>query len=113
MKNLIILFSVLLAVGCSRFEDQELHGHWKNNNWEFIFNPDNSCAIAGQGGTPVENLKYTTFGNTLEIIENGKVILSGLTILSVTEDELKVQFRNLVGSGDNMDNTQLLLRVKD
>ena len=110
MRNLIILLLLGFTLSnCGTVDKTELLGHWKNNSWEFIFEADGLCSI-GKGGNIKSNLKYSLLGNSMEISENGKVIISGLTIKEVKGDSLFIQFRNLVGSGDQMDNDQLLLR---
>ena len=64
----------------------------------------------GMNGAQKSNLKYSLLGNAMEISEAGKVIVSGLTVKRISGDTLVIQFRNLVGSGDQMDNDQYLLR---
>jgi len=104
-----ILLLGFLFSNCSTVDQTQLKGHWKNDSWEFIFEDNGKCSI-GRAGNLKPNLKYSLLGNAMEISENGKVIVSGLTIKKVSGDSLFIQFRNLVGSGDKMDNDQILLR---
>ena len=97
-------------LGCASFDKQDLYGHWKNDTWAFEFRDDGSCSVSYHGTSQGDQLKYTTLGNTLEISRDGHVIISNLTIKSLEQDRLTLQFRNLVGSGDQMDQLQILVR---
>ena len=109
MRLIVGIFILgICLVGCSNFEKEQLHGHWKNDTWEFKFRPDNTCMMSNNKVVQGENLKYRTFGNTLEISRDGKVIISGLTIKGIENDQLTLEFRNLVGSGDQMEEIQVL-----
>jgi len=109
----LVIFSFFLSIaflGCSSFEKEQLYGHWKNDTWEFNFREDGTCMMSNNGVVQGEKLKYRTFGNTIEISRSGRVILSGLTIKGIQDDQLTLEFRNLVGSGDQMENIQILQR---
>ncbi len=107
----LVLLSLSFFCSCSTVDQSKLNGHWKNETWEFNFAEDKSCSM-GMNGVNKTNLKYSLLGNAIEISENGRVIVSGLTIKRLSSDTLIIQFRNLVGSGDHMDNDQVLLREK-
>jgi len=110
MKKIVVLSLLgFLVFGCGTIDQTALIGHWKNKSWEFIFREDGKCSI-GNNGNLKSDLKYSLLGNSMEISQNGKVIISGLTISDIKGDSLFIQFRNLVGSGDQMDNNQILLR---
>ena len=105
------LLTLSLLASCSTYEKTDLYGHWKNGQWEFVFNEDGTCKI-GQNGTFLggENT-YRTFGNTLEIVRNGKVYLSNLTVKGIENDKLSLEFRQAMGA-EGMDNVQVLSRVE-
>lgn len=115
MQKLIGLVIGILLLGlmsCSNFEKEELWGHWKNADWEFIFNEDKSCKVGEDGQFLSGDCKYQTLGNSMEISCDGIVLLSGVTIKSLENDELKLEFRNIIGNTSvNVENIQLLKRV--
>jgi hypothetical protein len=110
--NLFLLLS-LMAIACSSFEKEKLYGHWKNETWEMVFNEDGSCRI-GKGGNFLKGeLSYHSFGNALEIVNNGKVFLSNLTVKSIENDQLTLEFRKVFGNSDGQtDDIQILKRVE-
>lgn len=109
-KILALALPLLFIISCSTFEKDQLYGHWKNETWEFTFRENGTCKLVNNGVVQGEQLKYSTFGNTLEISRSGKVILSNLTIKGIENDQLKLEFRNLVGSGDKMEELEILTR---
>ena len=114
MKNtLLSLVTILLLFSCgaSTYEKNDLYGHWKAPTWEFIFNEDGSCKVGKAGEFPEGKWTYRTFGNTLEISQNGKVFLSGLTIKGIQNDELTLEFRHLVNKSNQMNEHVILKRV--
>ena len=110
MKYLIPLLALTFILACSTYEKEQLYGHWKNDTWEMKFRADGTCSLGNNGVNQGEQLKYTTLGNTLEISKDGRVIISNLTVKGITEDELSLEFRNLVGSSDQMEDLQILKR---
>lgn len=111
MKALFLtLLTLVLFISCATFEKEQLYGHWKNDTWEFVFRENGTCMLGNSGVTQGEQLKYTTLGNTLEISKDGKVIIGNLTIKGIENDELTLEFRNLVGSGDKMNALEILKR---
>ena len=111
MKKLIFLLSLssIFFLSCqSTYEKQELYGHWKNDNWDFIFNEDGTCKVGKNAVFQKGNWTYRTFGNTLEIVRDGKVVLSNLTIKGIHNNELSLEFRNIANT--KMDNIQRLKR---
>ncbi|MEL6923194.1 MAG: hypothetical protein AAFO94_04030 [Bacteroidota bacterium] len=114
MKQLafvLLLSSMMMA--CATYDKEALVGHWKNENWEMIFNEDGSMKMGKDGQYLEGEFGWRPFGNTLEITRNGKVFLSNLTVKSVENNELTLEFRNLVGNtGIQMENLQVLKRVE-
>lgn len=111
MKKIIaVVLPVLFLISCSTYDKEQLYGHWKNDTWELVFRKDGTCMVGNRGVNQGEQLKYTTLGNTLEISKDGRVIISNLTIKGIENDQLKLEFRNLVGSGDNMEDLEILDR---
>jgi len=97
----------------SSYEKEDLHGHWKNDNWEMVFNEDGSMKLGKDGQFQKGDFKYRPFGNTLEITRNGKVFLSNLTVKGIEGDKLSLEFRDLIGGASAvMDDLQVLNRVK-
>ncbi len=90
---LILLVSILIS--CATFEKDYLYGHWKSTNWEFVFNEDGSCKVGKNGQFSAGDWSYHTFGNAIEIVRNGEVFLSNLTIKKLVPDTLTLEFRNL------------------
>lgn len=111
MKNLILpLFSLVFILACATYDKEQLLGHWKSDTWELVFRADGTCKVGNRGVLQGEKLKYTTLGNTLEISKDGRVIISNLTIKGIKDDQLTLEFRNLVGSGDQMEAIEVLTR---
>lgn len=107
MKHLMfLLLPVFLLTSCASFEKEALYGHWKNEQWEMIFNADGTCKV-GQGGQFLDGeWTYSTFGNTLELVRDGKVFLTNLTVKELTDQTLTLEFRDI---GDiKIENTQVL-----
>ena len=113
MKLIIQTFVfVFLAISCATtFEKADLPGHWKNKNWEFVFNEDGTCKVGKEGKFQSGEWTYHTFGNTIEIVKNGKVFLSNLTIKSLKDDKLTLEFRKITGVVIHSENQQVLDRV--
>jgi len=114
MKYTFLVLSFLfLCLSCSNYEKTDLYGHWKNDNWEFIFNEDGTCKVGKNSNFQKGNWTYTTLGNTLEISRDRHVFLSNLTIKEVTKTDLVLEFRNIVNNEkDKTKNHQILKRVK-
>lgn len=105
------IFIILIGfISCSTYDKELLLGSWKNDSWAFEFRDNGSCSVYANDVLQGDQLKYTSLGNALEISKNGRVIISNLTIVEVTNEKLSLQFRNLVGSGDKMDRLEILDR---
>lgn len=114
MKYTFLMLSCFLMItACSNFEKTDLYGHWKNENWDFVFNEDGTCKVGKNGVYQKGDWTYTTFGNTMEISRNKYVFLSNLTIKEVTDTSLTLEFRNIVNNKkDKTKNIQVLKKIK-
>jgi len=112
MRNLLLYFLLLSAtLSCSTLDKSALFGHWKNDNWEFVFNEDGSCKVGKDSRFLEGNWSYSVLGNTLEIAKDGKVFLSNLTVKELSEDTLRLEFRNIISNTDQAENIQVLKKV--
>ncbi len=113
----LVLISSLFLFACDSFktfEEKDIIGSWQGEKWSFTFNEDHSCTISQSGRVWYENANWRQmmFGNTLEFVANGKVILTNVTVKSVDATTLTLELRPIIGSKITTTETHKLTKVE-
>ncbi len=99
----LLLVTLVSLVSCgdafTTYEVKDLYGEWKGEPWSFTFKEDGSCKIINKGQVwPGETTwRAVSIGNTLELVADGKVIMSNLTVKSIANDTLQLETRPMIG----------------
>ena len=104
LKGMLFLLLLTLSA-CANYDKKELIGNWEGPHWKFNFQEDGLLDLSKDGNQLPGLVKYRTFGNALEITKDGTVFLSNLTIKSIKQDTLQLEFRMVTGqsTGDNIE----------
>ena len=114
--SIVFLFTTLFT-SCDSFktfEEKDIIGSWEGEKWGFTFNEDHTCSISQSGRIWYDNANWRQmmFGNTLEFVANGKVILTNVTVKSVDQSTLTLELRPLIGSQTTTTETHKLSKVE-
>lgn len=115
--SFLMIFSLVIFSSCDSFktfEEKDIIGSWEGDKWSFTFNEDHSCVISQSGKVWYENANWRQmmFGNTLEFVANGKVILTNVTVKSVDQSTLTLELRPLIGNQITTTETHKLIKVE-
>ena len=70
-KILVILFVLLLLIGCGKEKSNSLYGSWGHDKYIYTFNEDGSCSYDSKG--VVLNCKYTVDNDILVLYYDGNM----------------------------------------
>ena len=119
MKHLAVLllsvtFFFASCSSMSTYEVKDLYGQWQGETWGFTFNEDGSCVIlrGGQQWPGETTWRQVSIGNTLELIADGKVIMSNVTVKGIENDVLSLEMRPMIGAQTQTTEIHKLNRVK-
>ena len=110
LKYIFILLVTATTFSCSTIEEEKLIGSWKSDTWEFTFEEDGGAIVTKNGNTLPGDVSYRNFINALEFVKDGKVFMSGLTVKSVDDETLVIEFRDIMGENNTGDNIVTLTK---
>lgn len=105
LATLFVLTTLLFVTSCGdsfkTYKVEDLYGNWRGEAWGFDFNKDGSAKIIRRGSEMSGEITWraVSIGNTLEFVQDGKVIMANMTIKGIENDTLTIETRPLLGSG--------------
>jgi hypothetical protein len=98
---LVFVATILTSCAPTNYETKDIYGKWVGETMGLTMKEGGSCVMTLAGEKmPGEITWRAAMGNTLEFTQNGKVIMSNVTVKGIKDDVLTIELRPMMSGKD-------------